>query len=529
MVRLLVATPSLAVVFAVFGWCSAAEGTYKDPHFFANRTVIVELFEWTWSDIGQECVEFLGPHGYGAVQVSPPNENAFRLYTVPGGESVRTWYERYEPVSYTVSSPSGEKDEFAAMVKKCREAGVRVYVDAVLNHMTSDIGEGEGYAESRFDAHTYSYDGVPYRANEFHSLAQCGTTSGRIEDYSNVVQVRNCKYEGRADLDHSQETVRQKTVSYLNDLVSLGVAGFRIDSASYMWPEDLRVIYRRISNLDDNGTRPFIYQEISAPADFSSSDYAKDGCVTKPLFYKKIVNVLKKVNQATLKELKADVTLLPSSDDSVVYVDSHEIQRGIDVNDFDNDAVNYQERRTYVLANVLMLAQPHGMARVMSSYAIDRKMEPFVPPRLLGPPSDHAFNTLPVLKKANYECYNGWICEHRWLEIRGMVQFRNAVGSVPVTAWWDDDADAIAFARQGKGFVVINNGRSTLNTLLNTTLPEGYYCDVLSGEVTDQHHSACSGRTVRVRRDSYAHFIVNSDSDVPAVAIHIHARVFPDI
>ena len=40
-----------------------------DPHFTQNRTTIVQLFEWRWNDIAEECERFLGPYGYGGVQV----------------------------------------------------------------------------------------------------------------------------------------------------------------------------------------------------------------------------------------------------------------------------------------------------------------------------------------------------------------------------------------------------------------------------------------------------------------------------
>ena len=35
----------------------------------------VQLFEWDWNDIAAECENVLGPAGYTAVQVSPPNEH----------------------------------------------------------------------------------------------------------------------------------------------------------------------------------------------------------------------------------------------------------------------------------------------------------------------------------------------------------------------------------------------------------------------------------------------------------------------
>src|SRR5688572_32563824 len=39
------------------------------------RTVFVHLFEWKWADVARECESFLGPKGYAAVQVSPPQEH----------------------------------------------------------------------------------------------------------------------------------------------------------------------------------------------------------------------------------------------------------------------------------------------------------------------------------------------------------------------------------------------------------------------------------------------------------------------
>lgn len=47
----------------------ASVWTQKEPHFLDNRSTMVHLFEWTWPEIARECEEFLGPQGYGGVQV----------------------------------------------------------------------------------------------------------------------------------------------------------------------------------------------------------------------------------------------------------------------------------------------------------------------------------------------------------------------------------------------------------------------------------------------------------------------------
>ena len=96
----------------------------------AAGDVFVHLFEWKWTDIAAECETVLGPAGFKAVQVSPPQEHSI----VPSHD----WSERYQPVSYSVArSRSGTGAEFADMVTRCKTAGVDIIVDAVINHMTN--------------------------------------------------------------------------------------------------------------------------------------------------------------------------------------------------------------------------------------------------------------------------------------------------------------------------------------------------------------------------------------------------------
>jgi hypothetical protein len=40
-----------------------------NPHYAAGRSAMVHLFEWKWDDIAEECENFLGPNGYGGIQV----------------------------------------------------------------------------------------------------------------------------------------------------------------------------------------------------------------------------------------------------------------------------------------------------------------------------------------------------------------------------------------------------------------------------------------------------------------------------
>ncbi|CAF5008452.1 unnamed protein product, partial [Rotaria socialis] len=47
-----------------------------------------------------------------------------------------------QPVSYKLQSRSGTEAEFIDMVDRCNKAGVRIYVDAVINHMAAGGNRG---------------------------------------------------------------------------------------------------------------------------------------------------------------------------------------------------------------------------------------------------------------------------------------------------------------------------------------------------------------------------------------------------
>lgn len=199
-----------------------------NQNLWPNRTAIVHLFEWKFSDIADECERFLAPHGYGAIQVSPVNEN---LIVSPQ----RPWWERYQPMSYNIQTRSGNEREFRDMVYRCNVVGVRTYVDVIANHMAAgDNGKATGTGGSTADVTARNYPAVPYDRLAFHP-------SCAIHNYNDAYEVRNCELVGLPDLNQTISDVRQKFVSFLNRLVDCGVAGFRFDAAKHMWPEDLRV------------------------------------------------------------------------------------------------------------------------------------------------------------------------------------------------------------------------------------------------------------------------------------------------
>lgn len=81
-----------------------------------------------------------------------------------------------------------------------------------------------------------------------------------------LLQVRDCRLVGLLDLALEKDYVRGKIAEYMNKLIDMGVAGFRVDACKHMWPGDLSAVYSRLNNLNtkwfSSGSRPFIYQEV---------------------------------------------------------------------------------------------------------------------------------------------------------------------------------------------------------------------------------------------------------------------------
>ena len=150
-------------------------------------TAFVQLFEWRWTDIAHECEAFLGPKGFEAVQISPPNEHIDHP----------TWWARYQPVSYQLRSRSGTRAELIDMVSRCNAAGVAVYADAVINHTAAWNGGGVGVGGT---AWTYKHHPT-YGPQDYH-----GTCA--ITNYGDRGNVQRCELSGLPDLDTSASYVQ---------------------------------------------------------------------------------------------------------------------------------------------------------------------------------------------------------------------------------------------------------------------------------------------------------------------------------
>ncbi|WP_228644716.1 carbohydrate-binding module family 20 domain-containing protein [Microtetraspora sp. AC03309] len=489
----------LAAAVAAFGITSVAVAVAATPANAAvtlnDSVVTANLWEWNWKSVSAACTTHLGPAGFGAVQVAPPQESV----SLPNSsDGVHPWYEVYQPVSYKLDSRFGNRAQFASMVTACHNAGVRVYVDAVVNHMagTNNPGGVTGYAGTSFTG--YSYPAVSYGNGDFHHPGDNCPTSGGINDWNNESQVTSCELLALSDLYTEKEYVRNKIADYLNDLIGLGVDGFRVDAVKHIKKSDFAAILGKLNNTVAEGKRPYVAQEIfdgatndalKARAFIGNGDvldfaYAKG---VKAQFQGSISNL------ANLPNWNLDA---PSAN-VFAMVTNHDLER-------DGATLSWRDGTDYTLANYFVLAYPHGKPSVYDSFTYSNRNQ--------SPPADgNGFVT-------DTSCGGSWNCLTQSTGIKGMVGWANAAKSVTsVSDFKVVNNNVIGFHRGNRAWIGINDSGSASTAQFTTGLADGEYCDVISGAATT---TGCTGTKVTVSGGQATVTIPANN----AVAIHVNAK-----
>ena len=433
--------------------------------------VTANLFEYDWNSVAADCANVLGPDGFAAVQVSPPDDSY--------DNSAHSWWDVYQPVDYSLTSRMGTPAEFQSMVEACHAAGVKVYVDAVLNHMaTGDGGNDTTYGGQSFNSGSLTYPA--YSSGNFHSYpADCPEPNNSIDNWLSYTDVTECRLDGLPDLATQTSYVRSTEAAYLNGLIAEGVDGFRLDSATEIGETDLAAIESMLNPDTTTGQKVFITQEVypgSSGQDtrLNPASFEPEGAVTSFDYSYALTDDFEDGDIAALNSFSPAV---PGADASS-FVTNQDTERA------SPPTLDYSNGSEYLLADEFLLAYGYGTPQIFSGFEFSSYNQ--------APPDDgNGFVTDTV-------CGTGaWECTEQNPAIDAMVGWHDLAytDNDAVANWTTEGSDLVAFSRGADAWIAIDNGSSAQTDTFTTGLPDGTYCDVIN-----ERYSAgtCSGGGIAV-------------------------------
>ena len=259
------------------------------------------LHAWCWSfNTIRENMADIAEAGYTSVQTSPAN-----TCVVGNGGNLNftnQWWYHYQPTDYTLGNyQMGTAAEFASMCDVAEDYGIKIIVDVIANHCTSN--------------YNLISSNIKNQSNFFH-------TNTPITDWSSRYQVTQLSLLGLWDNNTQNTTVQNYIKNYLQTCVSLGADGFRYDAAKHIeLPDDGSFAGSFWPNVLNNGAE-FQYGEILQDSISRETAYANYMSVTSSTYGKKLRDNIGNNNFSTSVIGNWDNSV--SSDKLVTWVESHD-------------------------------------------------------------------------------------------------------------------------------------------------------------------------------------------------------------
>jgi len=170
--------------------------------------LMLHAYMWRFNDI-KNTLPQIAEAGYKSIQVSP----------VQGTKGTGQWWLLYQPTNFAIGNAQlGSYEEFKALCTEANKYGIKIIVDAVLNH----VAEGN-YPGSWSDM----VDPSLKRSELYHN-------QGAIDNYSDRYQVTQKNMGGLPDLATQRTDAQDMHINFLNACIDAGAGGFRFDAAKHI-------------------------------------------------------------------------------------------------------------------------------------------------------------------------------------------------------------------------------------------------------------------------------------------------------
>ncbi len=406
----------------------------------AKGSTILHCFCWSFNTI-KENIQKIAEAGFTSIQTSPINEcrvgegGGLKMMSSSNGK----WYYHYQPISYDIGNYQlGTEEEFKDMCEEAHKYGLKVIVDAVLNH-TSDVyyvkDSIKGLSDNILDIYHEGYN----------------TADGEISDYSNRFQLTQKKMTGIPDLRTQNPVIQQVQLDFLKRCVADGADGFRYDAAKHIeLPDDSSIYSSEFwPTILDNGSE-FQYGEILQGTGSRFTAYGQLMNVTASNFGINLRNELKnsRMNKNNISNFSAEGL---STDKLVGWVESHD--------NYCNDGT-YSISNTKVRQGWAVLAS-QGITSLFFSRPNGSSTSNQWGDNLIGPRGDDNF-------------FNS--------EVAAVNHFHNDMnGKAASLRNIDTSGKVLAIDRENSGTVIVNTNSSAYTVNAASSLPNGTYVDSAHG------------------------------------------------
>lgn len=188
-----------------------------------NTETILHAWSWSFPEIARSMKE-IKDAGFTMVQTSPvqscyaPEGSGKKIFDENVVEG--NWYYYYQPTDWKIGNNIvGTRDEMKAMMDSAAKYNVKIIVDVLPNHTAFDI---DAVSDDFYKA-------VGGRDKMFHSNGL-----KPIRDYNDRVQCTLEASGGLPDVNTENPAFQKYYLDFVNDLLSLGVKGFRYDTAKHI-------------------------------------------------------------------------------------------------------------------------------------------------------------------------------------------------------------------------------------------------------------------------------------------------------
>ena len=435
--------------------CNTVDRMTHDPNF-TNTETILHVWSWDFPTITANMKQ-IADAGFTMIQTSPVNA----CFSPEGGnikifdEKEGNWYHYYQPTDWTIGNNIvGTEEDMKKMLDCAKEYGIRVLVDVLPNHTAFNID----LVSDEF------YEAVGGREKMFHTKGLEG-----IQNYNDRTQCTHQGVGGLPDVNTENPLFQKYYMQFVNKLLTMGVRGFRYDTAKHIGvhsdPVDTEAGVKENDFWDVATGRKevlgvslaipydslFVYGEVLQDRNVPEDEYAGYFGQTASSYGHVLREVLAKRSAKDIDILSWYHSAAPEH--LTTWVESHDTYCNANESAGLTDA---QIRTGWVFLTARQNGTPLFYSRPMNS-----TRENYWGDNLLG-------------ARGNDEFFHP--------EVAAVNRFRQQMDGQTENIQIAADGEVVAVNRGDKGCAIINFSLSENEVDFATSLPDGEYTDVVYGK-----------------------------------------------